>query len=66
MELEVVQHLGAEKYDRVVKRTGGRNGYRDRNWTPLAASSNCVFLVFVMVAITRRCSSRTAAVSVPW
>jgi transposase-like protein len=32
MELEVVQHVGAEKYERGGNRTGERNGYRDRNW----------------------------------
>lgn len=32
MELEVAQHLGAEKYERAANRTGERNGYRDRNW----------------------------------
>ena len=32
MELEVAQHVGAEKYERAANRTGERNGYRDRNW----------------------------------
>ncbi len=32
MELEVAQHLGAERYQRSPKRQGERNGYRDRNW----------------------------------
>jgi transposase-like protein len=31
-QLEVVQHVGAEKYERASNRTGERNGYRDRNW----------------------------------
>jgi putative transposase len=31
MELEVAQHLGAERYQRSPER-GERNGYRDRNW----------------------------------
>src|SRR5438552_13185414 len=30
MELEVAQHVGAEKYERAA--TGERNGYRDRSW----------------------------------
>jgi len=32
MELEVAQHLGAERYQRSPERQGERNGYRDRNW----------------------------------
>ena len=32
MELEVSQHLGAERYQRSPDRQGERNGYRDRQW----------------------------------
>jgi transposase-like protein len=32
MELEVAQHVGAEKYERAADRQGERNGYRDRTW----------------------------------
>src|SRR4030081_2368471 len=32
MELEVAQHLGADKYERATDRQGERNGYRDRTW----------------------------------
>src|ERR687885_603088 len=32
MELEVAQHLGAERYQRSPDRQGERNGYRDRSW----------------------------------
>ncbi len=32
MELEVAQHVGAEKYERAANRTSERNGYRDRTW----------------------------------
>jgi putative transposase len=32
MELEVAQHVGAEKYQRAANRTGEHNGHRDRNW----------------------------------
>jgi transposase-like protein len=32
MELEVAQHLGAERYQRSPERQGERNGYRDRQW----------------------------------
>jgi transposase-like protein len=32
MELEVGQHLGAEKYERSPLRQGQRNGYRERDW----------------------------------
>jgi len=32
MEIEVVQQLGAEKYERAADRSGERNGYRDRTW----------------------------------
>lgn len=32
MELEVSQHLGAERHERTPARTGQRNGYREREW----------------------------------
>src|SRR3982751_6091381 len=32
MEIEVAQHLGAERYERATDRNGERNGYRDRAW----------------------------------
>ena len=32
MELEVAQHLGAERHQRTPERQGERNGYRDRQW----------------------------------
>jgi len=32
MEIEVAQHLGAERYERVTDRSGERNGYRERTW----------------------------------
>src|SRR6478672_1703615 len=32
MELEVAQHLGAERYQRSPERQGECNGYRDRTW----------------------------------
>ncbi len=32
MELEVTQHIGAERHARTETRTGQRNGYRERRW----------------------------------
>ena len=32
MELEVSQHVGAERYEWTAARTGERNGYRERTW----------------------------------
>jgi transposase-like protein len=32
MEVEVSQHLGAERHERSAERTGPRNGYREREW----------------------------------
>jgi len=32
MEVEVAQHIGAERYERSGERSGQRNGYRDRTW----------------------------------
>src|SRR5438874_2591497 len=32
MEVEVAQHLGAERYERSGERNGQRNGYRERTW----------------------------------
>jgi putative transposase len=32
LEVEVAQHLGAERHERTPERTGQRNGYRERQW----------------------------------
>lgn len=32
MELEVTEHVGAQRHERTPGRTGQRNGYRDRRW----------------------------------
>jgi putative transposase len=32
MEIEVSQHLGAERHERTAERVGQRNGYREREW----------------------------------
>src|ERR687894_831696 len=32
MEVEVSQHLGAERHERTAERIGQRNGYREREW----------------------------------
>ncbi|TME21567.1 MAG: hypothetical protein E6I75_30930 [Chloroflexi bacterium] len=32
MEMDVAQHVRAEKYERGANRCGEHNGYRDRNW----------------------------------
>jgi len=32
MELEVTEHVGAERHERTAARTGQRNGYRERAW----------------------------------
>jgi Transposase, Mutator family len=32
MELELAEHLGAERHERTPERTGYRNGYRERPW----------------------------------
>jgi transposase-like protein len=32
MELEVADHVGAERHERTTERTGQRNGYRERAW----------------------------------
>jgi putative transposase len=32
MELEVEEHLGAGRYERIAERAGYRNGYREREW----------------------------------
>jgi transposase-like protein len=32
MELEVTQHIGADRHERTARRTDQRNGYRDRLW----------------------------------
>jgi putative transposase len=38
MELEVGQHVGAERYKRSPDRRGERNGYRDRQWDTRAGT----------------------------
>jgi putative transposase len=32
IEVEVAQHVGAERYERGIAGTGERKGYRDRTW----------------------------------
>jgi transposase-like protein len=32
MEVEVAQHIGAERYERTGERSGQRNGYRECSW----------------------------------
>src|SRR3954463_15562930 len=32
MELELADHVGAERHERTLERTGYRNGYRERPW----------------------------------
>jgi transposase-like protein len=32
MELELAEHVGAERHERTLERTGYRNGYRERPW----------------------------------
>ena len=38
MELEVAQHLGADKHERTAERVGYRNGYREREWDTRAGT----------------------------
>lgn len=38
MEVEVEQHLGAERHERTPARTGHRNGYRERTWDTRAGT----------------------------
>jgi putative transposase len=38
MELEVSQHVGAERYERTPDRRGERNGYRERQWDTRAGT----------------------------
>src|SRR5215210_6127391 len=32
LELEVTQHVGAERHERTAEQSGQRNGYRKRTW----------------------------------
>ena len=32
MEMELAEHVGAERHERTAERTGYRNGYRERPW----------------------------------
>jgi transposase-like protein len=58
VELEVAQHVGADKYERVASRSRERNGYRDRNWILASATSRCTFRMCVMAGISGRFSSQ--------
>jgi transposase-like protein len=58
MEIEVAQHVGAEKYERGTERTGERNGYRDRPGTRALAASSCACRGCAMAATTQRCLNR--------
>jgi putative transposase len=40
MELEVAQHVGADRYERTSERTGQRNGYRERAWDTRVGTVN--------------------------
>ena len=66
MELEVAQHLGAERYqrspDRQVNATGTAIGTGIREW----AHSSCGYPAFVMAASFRACSSHASERSAPW
>jgi hypothetical protein len=53
MELEVAQHLGAERYQRSPERHAERNGYRDRTWDTRVARSSCGCHVSVTAAFLR-------------
>ena len=60
MEMDVAQHVRAEKYERGANRCGEHNGYRDRNWDSRVAASRCASGVCEIVGITQRCLSRPA------
>jgi hypothetical protein len=66
MELEVMQHLGANKYERRLMRTAERNGNRDRQWDTRVGNIELRVRVFVVVTITRRCWSHVAAANARW
>jgi transposase-like protein len=38
MDVEVAQHVGAERYERTAERRGERNGYRSREWDTRAGT----------------------------
>jgi putative transposase len=38
MEIEVDQHVGAGRHERTDRRSGHRNGYRERNWDTRAGT----------------------------
>ena len=60
MEMDVAQHVRAEKYERGANRCGEHNGYRDRNWDSRVAASRCASGMCEIVGITQRCLSRPA------
>jgi transposase-like protein len=41
MELEVAEHINAERHERTTERSGYRNGHRERPWDTRAGTSNC-------------------------
>ncbi len=41
IELEVSQHVGAERYEHNPTRTAQRNGYRERQWDTRMGSIAC-------------------------
>ncbi len=42
MEMEVGQHMGAERYERTSERKGPRNGYREHSWDTRAGALGAV------------------------
>src|ERR1051326_2711470 len=66
MELEVAQHLGAERYERAVGRSGERNGYRDRTWDTRVGRIEVRVPRVRTVPTSRACSSRAGAANARW
>src|SRR5947209_6075782 len=61
MELELAEHVGAERHERTLERSGYRNGYRERPWDTRVAPLSCRCRGYVMAAFSSSSSSSLQA-----
>ena len=67
MDTEVMQHLGASRYERTLERTGERNGSRERRWDTQVGTINLQRTPGSVTAVTSpACLSRVAGRSGHW
>src|SRR5262249_50694721 len=66
MELELAEHVGAERHERTPDRSGYRNGYRERPWDTRVGSIELQVPRCAMAAFSRACWSPDGASRRRW